>query len=122
MPDTSILLTATDEGRAEHEQALGIVNGWPAQGTTLYTSGQVIRQYLGAATRPATRNGLGLTAPDALENARAFRSRMLFLTEEAGILIGGVRRLPRQPRKFLENQRPIPTPHNLEPPAPTSDH
>lgn len=50
MLDTNILLTATDEGRAEHERALDVINGWPAHGTTLYTSGQIIREYLSVAT------------------------------------------------------------------------
>ena len=85
MLDTNILLTATDEGRAGHDQALDVINGWPAQGTTLYTSGQIIREYLGVATRPATQNGLGLTVSDALGNARAFRSRMLLLAEDAKV-------------------------------------
>jgi predicted nucleic acid-binding protein len=85
MLDTNILLTATNESRAGHEQALDVINGWPAQGTTLYTSGQIIREYLSVATRPAALNGLGLTVPDALDNARAFRSRMLFLAEDAKV-------------------------------------
>ena len=85
MLDTSILLTATNESRAGHEQALDVINSWPAQGTTLYTSGQIIREYLSVATRPAALNGLGLTVPDALDNARAFRSRMLLLAEDAKV-------------------------------------
>jgi predicted nucleic acid-binding protein len=85
MLDTNILLTATDEGRAGYKVALDLLNNWPAQGTTLYTSGQVIREYLGVATRPAAQNGLGLTVPDALDNARAFRSRMRLLTEDAKV-------------------------------------
>jgi len=85
MLDTNILLTATNESRAGHEQALDVINGWPARGTTLYTSGQIIREYLSVATRPAALNGLGLTVPDALDNARAFRSRMLFLAEDAKV-------------------------------------
>jgi predicted nucleic acid-binding protein len=85
MLDTNILLTATDEGRAGHEQALAVINGWPAQGATLYTSGQIIREYLGVATRPAAQNGLGLTVSEALDNARAFRSRMLLLAEDAKV-------------------------------------
>jgi predicted nucleic acid-binding protein len=83
--DTNILLTATDERRDGHERALHVINGWPAQGTTLYTSGQIIREYLSVATRPATHNGLGLTVSDALDNARAFRSRMLLLPEDAKV-------------------------------------
>jgi predicted nucleic acid-binding protein len=85
MLDTNILLTATDKGRAGYEQALEVMNGWPAQGATLYTSGQVIREYLGVATRPVTQNGLGLTVSDALDNARAFRARMRFLVEDAKV-------------------------------------
>jgi predicted nucleic acid-binding protein len=85
MLDTNILLTATDEGRVGYEQALDVINGWPAQGTTLYTSGQVIREYLGVATRPEAKNGLGLTVADALDNARAFRSRMHLLAEDAKV-------------------------------------
>src|ERR1700722_7843887 len=85
MLDTNILLTATDEGRAGHDQALDVINGWPAQGTTLYTSGQIMREYLSVATRPAAHNGLGLTISDALDNARAFRSRMLLLAEDAKV-------------------------------------
>jgi len=85
MLDTNILLTATNESRAGHEQALDVINGWPAQGTTLYTSGQIIREYLSVATRPAALNGLGLTVPDALDNARAFRSRLLLLAEDAKV-------------------------------------
>jgi predicted nucleic acid-binding protein len=85
MLDTNILLTATNESRAGHEQALDVINGWPAQGTTLYTSGQIIREYLSVATRPPALNGLGLTVPDALDNARAFRSRMFLLAEDAKV-------------------------------------
>jgi predicted nucleic acid-binding protein len=85
MLDTNILLTATDEGRAGHEQALDVINGWPAEGTSLYTSGQVIREYLGVATCPPAHNGLGLTVSDALDNARAFRSRMRLLAEDAKV-------------------------------------
>lgn len=61
MLDTNVLLAATDEGRAEHDQAVEIINDWPGRGTTLYTSGQIMREYLAVATRPAVRNGLGLT-------------------------------------------------------------
>lgn len=85
MLDTNILLTATDAGRSAHERALEVINDWPAQGTTLYTSGQIIREYLSIATRPAAQNGLGLTVPDALDNARAFHARMLLLPEDTKV-------------------------------------
>lgn len=85
MLDTNVLLAATDEGRAEHDQALEIVNDWPGRGTTLYTSGQIMREYLAVATRPAERNGLGLKLADALANVRAFRGRTSLLAEDGKV-------------------------------------
>lgn len=79
--DTNVLLTATDEGRAEHARAQATINDWPAAGTSLYTSGQVLREYLSVATRPAGQNGLGLTQPEAVTNVRKLRLRLRFLAE-----------------------------------------
>jgi predicted nucleic acid-binding protein len=56
MIDTNVLLAATDEGRSEHHDALTILNNWPAGDTTLCISGQILREYLAVATRPADRN------------------------------------------------------------------
>lgn len=44
--DTNVLLAASDEGRADHEHAVASLNVWPAAGVTLYTSGQILREYL----------------------------------------------------------------------------
>jgi predicted nucleic acid-binding protein len=85
MLDTNVLLAATDEGRAEHDQALKILNDWPAHGATLYTSGQIMREYLAVATRPTRQNGLGLTVADALANVRAFRGRTSLLAEDGKV-------------------------------------
>jgi predicted nucleic acid-binding protein len=85
MLDTNVLLAATDEGRAQHDQALRIVNDWPGRGTTLYTSGQIMREYLAVATRPAEQNGLGMTLADALANVRAFRARTSLLAEDGKV-------------------------------------
>jgi predicted nucleic acid-binding protein len=85
MLDTNVLLAATDEGRAQHDQALGIVNDWPGRGTALYTSGQIIREYLAVATRPAEKNGLGMRLADALANVRAFRARTSLLAEDGKV-------------------------------------
>jgi len=41
MLDTNVLLAATDEGRAEHRDALTILNEWAAGGATLCTSGSM---------------------------------------------------------------------------------
>ena len=85
MVDTNVLLAATDESRIEHHDALTILNDWPAGATTLCTSGQILREYLAVATRPADRNGLGLKLPDALGNVHAIRERTTLLAEDAKV-------------------------------------
>lgn len=85
MLDTNVLLAATDEGRAEHRDALAILNEWAAEGTTLCTSGQILREYLAVATRPVENNGLGLKPADAVSNVRAIRERTTFLAEDARV-------------------------------------
>lgn len=80
--DTNVLLAATDEGRPEHPHALAVIDHWPATGKVLYTSGQVLREYLSVSTRPAAQNGLGLAQQDAIANVRQLRSRLRFLTED----------------------------------------
>ena len=83
--DTNVLLAATDEGRAEHHDALTIFNEWAAGDTTLCTSGQILREYLAVVTRPAENNGLGLRPADAVSNVRAIRERTAFLVEDARV-------------------------------------
>jgi predicted nucleic acid-binding protein len=81
MLDTNVLLAATDEGRPEHRDALTVLNVWPAGGATLCVSGQILREYLAVATRPAAVNGLGLSQPDALANVHAICARTSLLAE-----------------------------------------
>lgn len=83
--DTNILLAATDVARQEHEQAMAVINDWPLSGVVLYTSGQILREYLAVATRPAQHNGLGMTRPDAVENVRTLRDRLNLLVEDAKV-------------------------------------
>ena len=85
MLDAFVLLAATDEGTAEHRDALTIMNDWAAGGTTLCTSGQILREYLAVATRPANKNGLGLKSADAVSSARAIRERTAFLAEDTRV-------------------------------------
>jgi predicted nucleic acid-binding protein len=85
MVDTNVLLAATDESRTEHHDALTILNGWPTGATTLCTSGQILREYLAVATRPADRSGLGLKLSDALGNVHAIRERTTLLAEDAKV-------------------------------------
>lgn len=85
MLDTNVLLAATDEGRAEHRDALTVVNDWAAKRTDLCTSGQILREYLAVATRPVEKNGLGLHLADAVGNVRAIRKRTTLLSEDSKV-------------------------------------
>ena len=85
MLDTNVLLAATDEGRAEHGDALTVLSDWPVGRTELCLSGQVVREYLAVATRPPSVNGLGLSLPDALGNVRAIRARSTLLAEDGAV-------------------------------------
>ena len=85
MLDTNVLIAATDEGRAGHLDALTVVNDWVAGRTELCMSGQILREYLMVATRPAEKNGLGLNLPDALGNVHAIRERTTLLAENAKV-------------------------------------
>jgi len=55
MLDAFVFLAATDEGRAQHRDALTVVNDWAAGGTAPCTSGQILREYLAVATRPVEK-------------------------------------------------------------------
>lgn len=83
--DTNVLLAATDEARAEHGSAIVALDEWPASGMTLYTSGQIMREYLAVATRPVPHNGLGLERSAAAGNVRALRLRLRLLAESAKV-------------------------------------
>lgn len=79
--DTNVLLAASDAGRGAYSRARALLDEWPARGTTLYASGQILREYLSVATRPAEHNGLGLARPDAVSNVRALTDRVYLLAE-----------------------------------------
>jgi predicted nucleic acid-binding protein len=102
MLDTNVLLAATDEGRPEHRDALTVLNDWAAASSGLCISGQVLREYLTVATRPAERDGLGLKLLDALGNVLAIRERTTLLAEDSRVadrllgLLGDVECLGKQ--------------------------
>lgn len=83
--DTNVLLAATDENRPSHQSALAVLNEWPAEGTTLYVSGQVLREYLVVASRPTDANGLALPMDAALGNVNAVLGRATVLEETAAV-------------------------------------
>jgi predicted nucleic acid-binding protein len=85
MLDTNVFLAATDESRAEHSDALAILDRWPDRNTMLCTSGQILREYLAVATRPEDKNGLGLKPAEAVGNVRAIRDRTTLLEEDSRV-------------------------------------
>ena len=70
--DTNVLLSATDESRAHHREALRLIAESGARGVHLAASGQILREYLVVATRPVEVNGLGLAVADATANLQQF--------------------------------------------------
>jgi predicted nucleic acid-binding protein len=85
MLDTNVFLAATDESRAEHPNALALLNQWPDADTSLCVSGQILREYIAVATRPADSNGLGLKPAEAAGNVRAIQDRTILLAEDARV-------------------------------------
>ncbi len=82
--DTTVLLTATSPARPAHGAARALLEAGFAD-RSLYLSGQVVREYMAVATRPAAVNGLGLAPADALGNVRQFLDRSNFLREDEGV-------------------------------------
>ena len=70
--DTNVLLTATDDSRQLHSEAMQLLGDSVNQGLRLAVSGQVVREYLVVATRPIEVNGLGLSIQDAEANVNEF--------------------------------------------------
>jgi predicted nucleic acid-binding protein len=79
--DTNILLAATASARPFHVQAMAVLDQGFAD-RSLVVSGQVVREYLAVATRPAENNGLGLTTAQALGNVSQFLDRAECLEED----------------------------------------
>ncbi|MBN1670499.1 MAG: PIN domain-containing protein [Kiritimatiellae bacterium] len=83
--DTNVLLTATDRHRAGHRDAQRVIAGIARSGIHLALSGQILREYLVVATRPADVNGLGLAPTDALANAEEFLRHTAFYEETEAV-------------------------------------
>ena len=90
--DTNVLLTATDESRQLHSEALNLLSGIVNRDKRLAASGQIVREYLVVATRPIENNGLGLSVTDAEANVTAFL-RYLDLYDETEEVSRRLRRL-----------------------------
>jgi predicted nucleic acid-binding protein len=82
--DTNVLLAGTARHHAAHASALLFLNSGFAD-RSLFLSGQVVREYLVVATRPAAVNGLGLSMEAALGNVGQFVARATCLSEDAAV-------------------------------------
>ena len=90
--DTNVLLSATDESRAHHREAFRLIAESGTRGVHLAASGQILREYLVVATRPAEVNGLGLAVADATANLQQFL-RYLHTYDETESVAGRLRDL-----------------------------
>ncbi len=90
--DTNVLLTATDESRRQHAEAIRLLAESPGRGIRLAGSGQILREYMAVASRPIRANGLGLNVRDVVGNVDEFR-RHLQLFDENQEVAGNLRQL-----------------------------
>lgn len=81
--DTNVLLCATDNSRACHDEALAFLDEGMTGQRTLYVSNQVLREYMVVATRPVEGNGLGMSSAEAIANVHQFRKCVTPLPEDA---------------------------------------
>ncbi len=85
LADTNVYLSATDRSRENHSEARGFLQRCTGAGVHCALTGQILREYLVVATRPADVNGLGLPLEDALFNMTVFRGRTVFLEENEAV-------------------------------------
>ena len=85
--DTNVLLAATDESRANHRAARAVFTEAQRSGCHLGVSGQILREYLVVATRPAAADGLGLNTEAAVRNVGAFARRTVFCDESEAVSV-----------------------------------
>lgn len=83
--DTNVLLSATDRSRPRHSEARDLFRAFREGGNTLALSGQIVREYLVVATRPAEVNGLGMNAADALHNISRIATRAIYCEETEAV-------------------------------------
>ncbi len=83
--DTNILLRATRRADPQHEVASTSLARLANQGTLLNYTPQNIAELWNTMTRPAARNGLGLSAVEADREVRAIESGMILLPDNEAV-------------------------------------
>jgi predicted nucleic acid-binding protein len=71
--DTNVLVYATRPSTAQHAAAKGALTRLEAEGSTLWISPQVLREYLAVVTRAQT-TAPALSVSDAIDDVRRFRA------------------------------------------------
>lgn len=83
--DTNILLRATRRADPQHEVASSSLGRLANQGALRYYTPQNIAELWNTMTRPATRNGLGLTTAEADREVSAIETGMILLPDNEAI-------------------------------------
>jgi predicted nucleic acid-binding protein len=83
--DTNILLRAARRSDPQHELVDSALAKLAVSGTTLYYTHQNIAELWNAMTRPAVRNGLGLTVGETEREVRAIEAGMSLLSDNEAV-------------------------------------
>jgi predicted nucleic acid-binding protein len=83
--DTNILLRMTRRSDPQHQLVDTALARLAFQGTILHYTHQNIAELWNAMTRPAIRNGLGLTVAEAEREVRAIEAGMTFLPDSEAV-------------------------------------
>ncbi|MGO9270361.1 MAG: type II toxin-antitoxin system VapC family toxin [Terriglobia bacterium] len=83
--DTNILLRVSRRSDPQHKLVDAALARLAGQGTTLHYTHQNIAELWNAMTRPAARNGLGLSASDAECEVRAIEAGMSLLPDSEAV-------------------------------------
>ena|SRR6266851_8521292 len=83
--DTNILLRATRRADPQHQVASTGLARLANQGTLLYYAPQNIAELWNTMTRPAARNGLGLSVVEADREVRAIENGMILLPDNEAV-------------------------------------
>jgi predicted nucleic acid-binding protein len=84
--DTNILLYLANSAAPEHAAAKSTVTRMLAAGDRIVIAAQVLFEFWSVATRPASANGLGWTAPLTRTAVDGFRARFALLSEPPEVI------------------------------------
>jgi len=83
--DTNVLVYATRPSSAEHAAARAALNRLEREGSTLWVSHQVLREYLAVVTRPQV-SAPALLMATAIADVRSFRAAFDVAEERSSVL------------------------------------